>query len=210
MLEQSKSIENAVRLVTQSLKQNGYKTTVEQMKRAPAETIAWQRRNGILAEALKKISKDLNFNFYNLIQETEEDYGVAHTDPKVVSRVFNKPEYKNDPIITYTVGLSNHYKCPEFVVSSNFKTQNIKLIEDIVSIIVDRGSLDIGEPLVLNNTVVLFKQFSPKHKDLLPLLKWYNSSDTVFMCQILYRFWPWECIGKKTQALYWEIPFKYH
>lgn len=210
MLEQSKSVESAVRLVTQSLKQNGYKTTVEQMRRASAETIAWQRENGILAVALKKISKDLNYNFYSLIQETEEHYGVAHTDPKIVSRVLSNLEYKSDPTITYTVGLSSRYKCcPEFIVSSRFKTQNTKLIEDVVDIIIDRGSLDIGEPLKVNNTTVLFKQFSPKHKVLLPLLKWYNSSDTVFMCQILYRPWPWECIQQNMQALYWEAPFKY-
>lgn len=201
----------AIDLVKHSLREVGYLATVTALYEVPARQRQWQRQQGILTKALKKLSHEIGYDLFQLIQDTEESYAIVSSDPKLAGGVLQAEEYKHDPPITYTIALPETFGCPELVVSGMDPKAASQLIHQILDAQLFTGSLDLGEPFILPSqskkpSKVLFKQFDPEHRVLLPLLNWYTSFEPTPTCQVLWEPFPWETTAKRQQ-LYWTCPF---
>ena len=204
---QRRSVKEAVYLTHNLLYTNGYLKTSRALAALPSDQRLWQRQNGVLPKALKKLSKTLTYDIYGVIQDIESGYGIVKGSPALVAETLGMDGFEDHPNLTYTVGLSEMIKTPEFVVSGLGPKEAHTLLTSLIEHIVQTSYIDLGEPLKLKDQTFLFKQFDPNLQNLLPIAQWYNSFEPTHTCQVLWSPYPWQ--EKSNQQQYWSCPFRY-
>jgi len=194
------SNQNVVEQIKRSLRTLGYKATIEKLNRLSKVQKYWVRENRLLEKALRRFGEEVGYDLYNLVLDLETSYTAVTS----TSRMF---DYKKHSPVTYTIGLDK-YNYPEFLVSGDVETGHyyISLIGDYIE--KSNTPIDLGEPLYLQEEMILFKRVSNRHWNRLGLLQWYNSFKPSEIIQILYRPFPWETL-EREQVLYWTCPIKY-
>jgi hypothetical protein len=203
---QKKNINKAVHLTHNLLYTTGYIKTSQALASLPTDQRLWQRQNGVLPKALKQISKTFSYDVYGVVQDIESGYGIVQSCPSIRAETLGIDGFEGHPTLTYTIGLSETVRAPEFVVSGLEPKDAHELLTNLVEYLVQKTYIDLGEPLTLYGKKLLFKQFDPNLQMLMPILQWYNSFEPVHTCQVLWTPYPW---NEGTQKLYWSCPFKY-
>lgn len=194
------SNQSVVDQIKHSLRTLGYKATAEKLSRLSKVQKYWVKENRLLEKALRRLGEEIGYDLYNLVLDLETSYTAVTSTPRLA-------DYKDHRPVTYTLGLDK-YNSPEFLVSGDIETGHyyISLIGDYIE---KYGRIDVGEPLYLQEEMILFKTFPTRHQNRLALFQWYNSFEVRKpIMQILYRPFPWETL-EKDQVLYWTCPFRY-